>query len=296
MLPCIRIFILCLFHRVDGKSGKNSTNSTNNENTEGDENENGTKINNISSSSSSSSSSSIDNIDYNTDDSDSSTYIRNMKRFRSMLERDLNTYIVNMNKPQEETLYELRYVCVYIVTLFFVLLTYGVGYPPLALMITIAIVLQTIVLQVSIHLHFLQVRNNTKLFRKWSKLVQFDMQDVYLVLFDYKPTYLLCIVSAIFLSSFLIDMVFVTNRMLSRLLPLALVLYVCILLSLNYLFFLPEVFSSGYDSRSISISIDTDCDTGGIKLNQIEMKNTLNTTNPILQDIMLVNKTNCILT
>ena len=101
--------------------------------------------------------------------------------------------------------YNMHRLSINYVTQVFLLLTFGLAYPPLAILLLISISMQTIVLQVSIHYHYLQVVYNAFLYKAWSKVLEIELSDLSSQL---SGTLTLSIrLSSVFVSFFLVDII-----------------------------------------------------------------------------------------
>ena len=147
---------------------------------------------------------------------------------------DLNRWIVDIEASSSVTLYGVRKLAFNLLTMLFVLLTFGVAYPPLAVIILLCVTFQTISVQLCMHYHHLQVRHSEEWLALWQQIVQHDIEEVTAVLFNYNSYYLACLLCALFVSCFLIDMTVATDWLLTVLLPCVLVGLVLILLIHRY--------------------------------------------------------------
>ena len=86
----------------------------------------------------------------------------------------------------------------------FILLTFGVGYPPLALLLLLSIVLQTLALQIGLHYHYLQVNKNPTMHDAWNKVVHIEISDLGILLTD--TLNLSVVLSCLFILLFILDM------------------------------------------------------------------------------------------
>ena len=100
--------------------------------------------------------------------------------------------------------YDIRGLSITYITPVFLLLTFGVAYPLLALLLLISVTLQTLVLQVSIHNHYLQVLDHPSLYKAWNKVLEIETKGfANLLSSTLRPSIAL---SSVFMVFFIIDM------------------------------------------------------------------------------------------
>ena len=102
--------------------------------------------------------------------------------------------------------YDVDKVAITYVTYVYVLLTFGVCYPPLAALIQISITLHSLALQLCFLLHYQQVAKNIIFCESWSSLLDFELKDLYNVLSG--STNRSFLFSSVIISCFLIDMLY----------------------------------------------------------------------------------------
>ena len=102
------------------------------------------------------------------------------------------------------------------------MLTFGLAYPPLALVILISLFLQTLSIQLCLHFHYDEVKDNPSLYIEWQSQWMSELTLVEAVLFDCFMWYMAILFSCMFVCCFMIDMTLSSNHMLAVLLPLVL--------------------------------------------------------------------------
>ena len=102
------------------------------------------------------------------------------------------------------TFYETHRLSITYVTHVFLLLTFGIGYPPLAVILFISITLQTLVLQLGIHYHYLQSEKHPVLYKAWNKVLEIEIQNFGTYLSE--TLYLSIVLSSLFVTAFIMDM------------------------------------------------------------------------------------------
>lgn len=106
-------------------------------------------------------------------------------------------------------IYQIRECCYDWVVAFVVLLTYGLAYPPLACFICVYIVMSTLIIQVCIHAHSVQVeqlsgfRKHHGIDRLWHRVLAREMEGADEILYD--STYIGVIISICFVGFFVAD-------------------------------------------------------------------------------------------
>ena len=118
--------------------------------------------------------------------------------------------------------YNIRRLSITYVTYVFLLLTFGLGYPPLAALILVSSAVQTIVLQLCIRNHYLQVNHDESLFDVWNQVLEHEIRDLNLIFSGSKV--LSFVMSSLFVSFFIVDMTINENTLCAILLPIILVL------------------------------------------------------------------------
>lgn len=106
------------------------------------------------------------------------------------------------------SLYGIRTICFDLMVAFVVMLTFGLAYPPLAVMVCIFIVTSSLVLQVSVHSHFIQLVQLSTLLPGvsgvWEEIMSLEFVDVPEILFSSLNAAFVC--SALFVGAFIVDM------------------------------------------------------------------------------------------
>jgi len=110
------------------------------------------------------------------------------------------------------------------------LLTFGLAYPPLAVVLVLHIIASTLVLQLCIHHHRIQIGslNRKRVDYLWSEILQAEMRDMHRIVFGSRTLMVLC--SYVFICLFLFDMCIMTNRTVFYTLAVLLFGTVCLLM------------------------------------------------------------------
>ena len=115
----------------------------------------------------------------------------------------------NMMKVPGITFYYMKYRLLnYLMTLM-LLVTFGLAYPPLAVVLVVCLVLQTIITQVCIHLHREQMRLMPKLYHQWHDIFTEEVLLTGKILFGRRP--FIYVFAVLFISFFLVDNTINTN-------------------------------------------------------------------------------------
>ena len=140
---------------------------------------------------------------------------------------ELRQRVKNVDSLWKKPFYGARHLALNAMTMLLVLFTFGLAYPPLAVMILVSVTMQSISVQLSVHYHHRQVMTHDAEWASlWNEIMQLELEDLPTILFDYKSYYLAFLSCSVFVSCFLVDMTISTNSMLSILLPC--VLIVCV--------------------------------------------------------------------
>lgn len=91
------------------------------------------------------------------------------------------------------------------------MLTFGLAYPPLAVVLALYIVASTLVLQLCVHEHRVQIvnLNNPKIEYLWSEILSFEIRDVHKIVFGSRTLMVVC--SSLYMFIFLLDMAYNLN-------------------------------------------------------------------------------------
>ena len=168
-------------------------------------------------------------------------------------------------------LYDIRRLSIGYISYIFLLLTFGLGYPPLALLLLLSLTVQTLVLQLCIHNHYQQVVNDKELLRDWNQMLRFEMQYLYEILSG--SSSLSFILSSLFVGFFVIDMTYNSNNVSVEVLPIVLV--GCTILILVIYQCYPHVPTVSYSlSSTLSTSVISMIDWSGRSTHRLNNQNT----------------------
>ena len=117
--------------------------------------------------------------------------------------RNTNSIDTN-NRKIVRMFYSIGRLSISYVTQVFLLVTFGIGYPPLAIILMISITLQTIILQISIHYHYNQAIQHADLYKAWSKVLDIETNGLNKQLT--RTLSLSIILSSLFILVFILDM------------------------------------------------------------------------------------------
>ena len=84
------------------------------------------------------------------------------------------------------------------------MLTFGIGYPPLSVLLLVSITLQTLTLQIGIHYHRLQAVNYPELYKVWTKILEIEVTGLEKQLT--RTLSLSLMLSTLFILFFILDM------------------------------------------------------------------------------------------
>ena len=116
--------------------------------------------------------------------------------------------------------YNVRRLTITYVTYVFLLLTFGMGYPPLAALILVSSAMQTLVLQLCVRSHYLQVQHDESLYVVWNQVLEHEVRDISAILSGSKA--LSFVMSSLFVSFFIVDMTINVNISYTIALPIIL--------------------------------------------------------------------------
>ena len=121
--------------------------------------------------------------------------------------KEMESLVVSVSGvSHRKPFYDIGRFSVTFIIYVYLLLTFGVCYPPLAMLLLICITLQSLALQVCIHHHFIQVTGKGVLFETWSKVLAEEIQDFYTALSGAtNMSFALCSMT---ISLFLVDMTY----------------------------------------------------------------------------------------
>ena len=125
---------------------------------------------------------------------------------------------LNLMLKTNTPLYDIRRLSITYVSYVFLLVTFGLGYPPLAVLLLLSVTLQTLSLQLCVNNHYHQVVNNKELYDVWSKIVAIELRDLYIELST--SSSLSFLLSSLFVGFFVIDMTFNSNQIAVIILPI----------------------------------------------------------------------------
>ena len=129
--------------------------------------------------------------------------------------------------------YDVHGLSITYVTHVFLLLTFGITYPPIALLLLISITLQTISLQIGLHFHYIQTINHASLHKAWNKVLDIETKQLVELLSSTLNLYIG--LSSLFMTFFIVDMTWYEHA--SRryyLLPFLFMIFVIIILMIPY--------------------------------------------------------------
>lgn len=134
---------------------------------------------------------------------------------------DLSDIALNSRTAEKRSFYEIRKLAVTCITLILMLLTFGVAYPPLAFIIFMSLVLQTLILQLCVRNHYMQLQHYPDLITVWNIVLEYEMRELTEILSGSRI--LAFLFSSCFISLFIIDMVTNVDRHLAIILPCVLI-------------------------------------------------------------------------
>ena len=114
------------------------------------------------------------------------------------------------------------------VTHVFLLLTFGIGYPILGVVILISLTIQTLVLQFGIRYHYLQIFNNASLYKACNKVLEIETRKLHRLLSSSLKFSI--ILSSLLVLVFIVDMTWSDQNSNYFLLPLLFMIMVILLL------------------------------------------------------------------
>ena len=133
----------------------------------------------------------------------------------------------------------------------FLLLTFGIAYPLLAVVLLISVTLQTTALQVGFHYHYLQTVNHPTLLKAWNKVLELETVHLNVLLSrTLNPSILL---SSLFMVFFLVDLTWDNHSSQSYFILPMIFMVMVVLLMLGSVYWSKPV-AGGDGSRSSSVS------------------------------------------
>ena len=133
-------------------------------------------------------------------------------------------------------LYGLKQNVTNMVLSLFVVVTFGLAYPPLAVIILLAIFLRMLSIQSCMHSHMIQLMSIESVDKPesgkdglsvWHRIIDHDLSDLEYMLYDGKSHRWAYILSCIFVCGFILDMVYTLNVVAEIVLPCVIVLVAC---------------------------------------------------------------------
>jgi hypothetical protein len=109
----------------------------------------------------------------------------------------------NMLKVPGVTFYYMKFRLLNYLMMLMFIMTFGLAYPPLAIVLMVCLVLQTIIMQVCIHLHREQMREMPRLYHQWNDIFTEEVLLTGKILFGRRP--FVYVFAVLFISFFLVD-------------------------------------------------------------------------------------------
>ena len=181
-----------------------------------------------------------------------------------------------------EPLYDLKRLSITFVTYVFLLLTFGLAYPPLAVLLLISVTLQTLALQMCVHSHYQQVVNDQELYKLWNEILDLEMNQFNLTSFG--STVSAFILSSVFIGFFIIDMTFNSSSSSVLVIVLPILLVSCTIMMLICYRVISTSIASQMSNATSAVSIELTNATNireNARLQVVETDDTNCVNNPI---------------